>query len=135
VPWTHLYKDEEIEHGGQRIRIPELAKEKQEDFVLKPSYLYEGRGVKVGSLTNRKEWEDLTVSALNNDYVIQERIDIPAMPVAVWNDQMRMEERWIHLGEFVFGGRFCGLYCRAANKLVIDRRSKELLVPCLIMNP
>lgn len=132
IPWTHSYDEEECEFDGRTMKVHELARERKDDFVLKPSYLYEGKGVKVGALTDPEEWEKLTVSARGNDYVLQQRIDIPSMPVAVWNEQMNMEQRWIHLGEFVFGGKFRGLYCRAADRLVIDRRSKELLVPCLV---
>jgi hypothetical protein len=134
VPWTCAFDDGECEFGGARANLPELARNSKDDFVLKPSYLYEGRGVKIGALTDRREWDELTVSALKNDYILQEKIDIPTMPVAVWNDEMRMERRWMHIGEFVFGGKFRGLFCRAADKLVIDRRSKEFLVPCLRMD-
>jgi len=133
VPWTHVYEDIDCQYRGRHVRLPELARNNKDDFVLKPSYLYEGRGVKVGALTEREEWDELTVSALAKDYVIQERILIPSMPIAVWDDEMKMERRWIHLGEFVFGGRFRGLYCRAANTLVIDRRSKEYLAPCFVL--
>ncbi len=131
IPWTHIYQDIECDLEGRRRSLPELARTNKERFVLKPSYLYEGRGVKVGALTDSDEWEELTVSALQNDYIIQERIPLPSMPIGIWDDEMRMERRWIHLGEFVFGGRVRGLYCRAADSLIIDRRSKEFLVPCL----
>jgi hypothetical protein len=133
IPWTASLDDAEYDCEGRRVNIPELAKGNKNDFVLKPSYLYEGRGVKVGALTPLDEWEKLADSAIGNDYVLQERIRIPTMPIALWNEEMRIEQRLIHLGEFVFGGRFCGLYCRAADTLVIDRRSREFLVPCLVM--
>jgi len=55
------------------------------------------------------------------------------MPVGVWNDGFEKETRMIHLGEYVFGGRFCGFYCRASDGPIINRTSKELLVPCLVL--
>jgi hypothetical protein len=133
VPWTHFFSDVTAEYEGQEVSIPALAKESKDRFVLKPSSLYEGRGVKIGAVMQKEEWEEAIVSALKNDYVLQERIYIPSMSVAVWSDGMEMEQRLLHLGEFVFGGRFRGLYCRAANTLVIDSRSKELLLPALIL--
>jgi hypothetical protein len=128
-----LYKDEEVECNGRVVRVSELAREEKDHFVLKPAYLYEGRGVKVGALTEREEWDPLALSALKNDYVLQKQIKLPTMPVAVWNDEIRMEQRWIHLGEFVFGGKFRGFFCRAADRLVVDRSSMELLVPCVVL--
>jgi len=133
VPWTHLFGDVTAEYEDQKVSIPELARRSKDNFVLKPSSLYEGRGVKIGAVMQKEEWEEAIAAALKDDYVLQERIHLPSMPIAVWTDGMEMEQRLLHLGEFVFGGRFRGLYCRAANSLVIDRSSKELLLPAFAL--
>ena len=133
VPWTRAFEHDECEYRGQRLSIPELARSTKDALVLKPANLYEGRGVKVGSYAEQAEWEQHIEHALENDYVIQELIPIPSMPLGVWDDGLEMESRLIHLGEYVFGGKFCGFYCRASDMPIIDRVSKELLVPCLVL--
>ncbi|UCD57370.1 MAG: hypothetical protein JSV16_16450 [Candidatus Hydrogenedentota bacterium] len=133
VPWTLPFEDSECEYRGRRLSIVELARNEKNRFVLKPSTLYEGRGVMLGVQTGQDEWESLIEAALKNDYILQELIPMPTMPIGLWNNEIEMQTRFIHLGEYVFGGRFCGFYCRAADAPVIDRLSKELLIPCLVL--
>lgn len=134
VPWTRAFDGSECEYRGRSVNMLDLAKGEKDGFVLKPSDLYEGRGVKLGVQTSREEWEKAADAALKSDYVLQELIPIPSLPIGVWNDEFEMETRLIHLGEYVFDGSFCGFYCRAADVPIINSLSKELLVPCLVLN-
>ncbi len=136
VPWTRAFDGSECEYRGRTINMLDLAKGEKDRFVLKPSDLYEGRNVKLGAQTSPEEWEKVAHAALKNDYVLQELIPIPTMPIGVWNDEngeVELETRLIHLGEYVFDGSFCGFYCRAADVPIINASSKELLVPCLVL--
>jgi hypothetical protein len=133
VPWTRPFGNHECEYGGQRVNMLDLARDRKNAFVLKPSNLYEGRGVTLGSEVNREEWESSVETALENDYVMQELIPIPSMLIGVCDEGLEMQTRLIHLGEYVFGGRFCGFYCRASNVPIINGASKEVLVPCLVL--
>ena len=133
VPWTQPFKDVECEYHGERIDMPELARERREGFVLKPSALYEGRGVHLGFQMTQGEWDDAVAAALEEDYVIQELLLTPSMPLSVSKEDFRLEPRFIHLGEFVFGGKFSGFYCRAAEGPLIDSTSHERLMPCFVL--
>ncbi|GAB4336968.1 MAG: hypothetical protein Kow0099_10190 [Candidatus Abyssubacteria bacterium] len=133
IPWTRAFEDIECEYRGERMSMRELARVHKDRFVLKPSNLYEGRGVKLGKVTSQEDWEHHIGEALETDYVLQELIPIPTMPVGIWQDGMEVSPWFIHVGEYVFGGRFCGLYCRAADVPVIDRLSKERMLPCLVL--
>jgi len=132
VPWTRSFEDVECEYRETRVGMPELARANKDGLVLKPSNLYEGRGVYLGFQKTEAEWEELIETALENNYVLQEFIQEPSLPIGVWKNGLAMEARFIHLGEYVFGGKFCGFYCRAAEGPLIDRTSREQLVPCLV---
>lgn len=133
IPWTQPFEDVECEYRDQKINMPELARRNRASFVLKPSNLYEGQGVWLGTQKNQGEWEELIRSALEEDYVLQELVPNPYMAVGTWEETFEMKERFIHLGEYVFGGDFCGLYGRIAEGPLIDRTSRERLVPCLVL--
>lgn len=133
VPWTHSVEDVECDYHGERGKLLELVRDHKDELVLKPSDLYGGKGVSFGIEENPDRWRRLIREELNKDYIVQEFITIPSMPIGVWNKEMRMETRLIHLGEYVFGGRFCGFYCRAADRPILNKVSRELLVPCLVL--
>jgi hypothetical protein len=133
IPWTRAFEDVECDYRGERIPMRELARLHKDNFVIKPSNQYEGRGVKLGKVTGQEEWEGYIRHALEGNYILQELIPLPTMPVGIWRDGMEASPRFIHVGEYVFGGRFCGLYCRAADVPVIDRNSKERMLPCMVL--
>jgi len=133
VPWTRPFEDSECEYRGRKTDMIKLARRQKDRFVLKPSNLYEGRGVYLGLQKTPSEWEETFAGALKGDYVLQEFIQEPSMTIGTWKDDLEMEQRFIHLGEFVFGGKFSGYYCRAAEGPLIDRTSREQLVPCIIL--
>ncbi len=133
IPWTRAFEDIACEYHGQEIAMPELARRNRNAFVLKPSSLYEGQGVWLGTQKSQDEWEDLIRTALEEDYVLQELVPNPYMPVATWEEEFELKERFIYLGEYVFDGDFCGLYGRIAEGPLIGRTSGEHLVPCLVM--
>jgi len=134
IPWTHKFGDKECEFRGRRMDMAELARKQKDGFVLKPSSLYESRGVGVGAYMDQAEWEHLIEIALKDDYVMQEVMPVPSMRMTLWDEEgLNVEKRFIHLGEYVFGGRFSGFYCRAVEAPTITRNSRERLVPCLVV--
>jgi hypothetical protein len=133
VPWSHPFEDAECDYRGKKIGMPGLARERKDGFVLKPSNLYEGRGVYLGFQKTESEWDSLIEKSLGDDYILQEFLTEPSLPIGVMGDDFGLEPRFIHFGEFVFGGKFIGYYCRAAEGPLIDRTSREHLAPCLIV--
>jgi hypothetical protein len=133
VPWTHMFEDADCNYRGRTINMPEMARQNKDAFVLKPANLYEGRGVWLGARCTPEEWEEKIDAALEQDYVMQEFMPMPSMQIGTWKRRLEMKTRFIHLGAYVFGGRFAGFYCRAAAGPLIDRRSRERIVPCLIL--
>lgn len=132
VPWTRQFADAECEYRGRQANMVELARNGKDGFVLKPANLYEGRGVRLGIQTSRDEWEKLIPGALKNDYVLQELIPAATMDVGTWDDGIRMQRRFIHVGEYLFGGRFSGFYSRITETPAIGVESGEQLLPCLV---
>ena len=133
VPWTQPFRDAECDYRGERVGMPELARERKDGFVLKPSALYEGRGVHLGFQMTESGWDDTIATALEGDYVLQELLRTPSAPLSVSKEDFQLAPRFIHLGEFVFGGKFSGFYCRAAEGPLIDATSHERLMPCFVL--
>ncbi len=133
IPWTRPFEDGECEYRGKMVNMPDLARREKSRFVLKPSNLYEGRGVWLGGRKSQEEWDKLVDAALKSDYVLQELILIPSQQLGIGKEDIVLEPRFIHLGEYLFGGKFCGFYCRAAEGPLVDRTSREFLAPCFVL--
>ena len=135
VPWTQPFGDRECDYRGKSFAMPELARANKDDFVLKPSSLYEGRGISLGFDKTTSQWDAAIEAALKGDYILQEFIREVEMPVGALKDEFKLEPRFIHIGEYIFGGKLAGLYCRAAEGPLIDMTSRECVIPCLVFAP
>jgi len=133
IPWTQPFEDVECDYRGKKANMVDLARQNKNTLVLKPSNLYEGQGVWLGAQKGTDEWEELIGTALRQDYVLQELIPIPSLPIVDLDEGFEIRNQFVHLGEYVFGGNFCGLYCRLADGPLIGRISRERLTPCFVL--
>ncbi|KAF0249211.1 MAG: hypothetical protein FD167_1387 [bacterium] len=76
IPWTRKVCESKTIYQGKTIDlIPFIANHRQ-DFVLKPSFEYGGKGVIIGKDTDDNTWSETLKTALNGSYsyIVQEYI-------------------------------------------------------------
>src|SRR5438067_2477103 len=78
VPWTRVVEERWTEQGGVRIDLLPWIAANRERLVLKPNDEYGGKGIVLGWSVDDAAWERAVRAALNEAYVVQERVPIPS---------------------------------------------------------
>lgn len=135
VPWTRLVTAAETtDKEGQRVDLLSYAIARREELVLKPSNATRGEGVKIGPLTEPKEWEYRLQRAMGAEpYVLQEYV--PAPRLNALHPDGKVESLIFGLDAFVFGGRFAGFHARASLDPVINVGKRGILIPVAVASP
>ncbi|MFL6131139.1 MAG: hypothetical protein ACJ73E_19020 [Mycobacteriales bacterium] len=74
LPWTRMVRDAPVTVDGERVGLPELAAERREELVLKPTLMHGGLGVMLGWRVDPQEWMAAMRAATDGPYVLQRRI-------------------------------------------------------------
>jgi hypothetical protein len=74
LPWTRMVRDGPVTVDGQRVDLRELAAERREQLVLKPTSSYGGQGVVQGWQVDDAQWRREVAAAMDRPYVLQQRL-------------------------------------------------------------
>jgi hypothetical protein len=107
IPWTRTVEERKTFHREQPVDlIPYILKYKDQ-FVLKPSDEYGGKGIVLGWLTEQLDWEQAVVSALKSVYVVQERVEIPwELYPSLVNGRVHLGSRMLDTAPFAYYGEY-----------------------------
>ena len=86
VPWTRRVEERKTEYHGDVVDLLEFVSRQRERFVLKPNDEYGGKGIVLGWLVSDDEWQDALRDALNDSFIVQERIELPIEKYPVFTD-------------------------------------------------
>lgn len=78
IPWTYRVEDRQARYRGQAIDLLPYIFEHRENFVLKPNDEYGGKGIVLGWEVSAEEWSQSMQVALQEPYIVQERVAIPS---------------------------------------------------------
>lgn len=87
IPWTRVLRAQETNHQGRVVDLIEHVRAHREHFVLKPNDEYGGKGVVLGFESSQSEWEAGIQSAIDQDFVVQEVVDIHREDFLMKTDQ------------------------------------------------
>ena len=80
IPWTRVVEERRTTHDGREIDLLEWASRNREQLVLKPHDEYGGKGIVLGWETDDAGWEAALKGALEEPYIVQQRIELPSEP-------------------------------------------------------
>jgi uncharacterized circularly permuted ATP-grasp superfamily protein len=107
IPWTRVVEQRKTEHRGQAIDLVEWMLRNREHLVLKPNDEYGGTGIVLGWTVGDTAWEDAVGSALEEPYIVQERISIPSEPYpSIVEGTVRFDDRILDTAPFCFHGSY-----------------------------
>ncbi len=121
VPWTRRVSERETMHEGRRVDLVAYVRRARERFVLKPNDDYGGRGLTLGAKASASEWDEAIAHALEEDYVVQEAVelhmeDFPVFDDAAWGFQ----PMYVDTNPFLFRGRVEGAMVRLSGSPVVN---------------
>ncbi len=133
IPWTRKIQDSYTYYKDKKIDlIPWIMKNKN-NLVIKPNDEYGGKGIIVGHLTEQQEWEKKINEALNNYFIVQERVEIPTEPFPIFRDKLEFDELIIDLDPFVFGAEIGGFLARLSASALANVTAGGGSVPTFII--
>jgi hypothetical protein len=112
VPWTRRVRDARVDHGGEEVDLLPYLLENRDEFVLKPSDDYGGRGVVIGWECSEGEFQVALEDALEGDFVAQERIRTVEEEFPIIDEDLENQPMIVDLDPYVYMGRVHGLLAR-----------------------
>jgi uncharacterized circularly permuted ATP-grasp superfamily protein len=107
IPWTRLVRERYTFFEGRRVDLISFILRERETLVLKPNDEYGGKGVVLGWMTSPADWEKAVQRALEEPYVVQKRVPIPAEPYpSLVDGRLQITERLQDTDPFVFYGAY-----------------------------
>lgn len=138
VPWTRVVEERGTEFDGEHIDLVPWIAENRERLVLKPNDEYGGTGIVLGWETDAEEWERALRPALENPYIVQERIVLPSEEYpAMANGKVEFAERMLDTAPFVFHGSYMdGCMTRLASDPLLNvSAGTGSTVPTFVVEP
>ncbi|MBA3670508.1 MAG: circularly permuted type 2 ATP-grasp protein [Gemmatimonadaceae bacterium] len=77
IPWTRVVEERRTIHDGREVDLLDEALAHREQLVLKPNDEYGGKGIVLGWEVSDDVWRDALASALEEPYIVQQRIPLP----------------------------------------------------------
>lgn len=121
IPWTRRLFDRRTEYWGEPIDLLEFVRQKRARLILKPNDDYGGRGLHLGARMTESEWDEAITTALKEDDVVQEAIDLypEEFPVFSEND-WGLEPMFVDTNPFLFRGKVCGAMVRLSASPIVN---------------
>jgi hypothetical protein len=122
VPWTRVVEERTTEKDGESIDLLPWIARNRERLVLKPNDDYGGRGIVLGWTVDDPAWEAALRGALDQPYVVQERIVLPTEPFPSWTGAgVETYDRMVDVAPFVtWGERVDGALTRIATDPLLN---------------
>ena len=114
LPWTRMVRDAPVTVAGEQLGLCELAAERREEPVLKPTMMHGGLGVLLGWRTGPDEWAKAVRAATDGPYVLQSRIRSGPEPFPAPGGT---EQQLINWGVFSVSRGFGGAIVRGSTDL------------------
>jgi hypothetical protein len=102
IPWTRVVAERKTEFGGETIDLIPTILEHRDRFVLKPNDEYGGKGIVLGWTVDQPTWESAVMAALNEPFVVQEKVGLPreVFP-SMHDDKLHFIDRMLDTNPFV----------------------------------
>lgn len=107
IPWTRVVEERHTRFHGDDVDLVPWMLQNRERLVLKPNDEYGGSGIVLGWDVDDAGWEAAVRLALDEPYIVQERIVLPeeAYPSLV-DGRVVISDRIIDTAPFVFHGAY-----------------------------
>jgi hypothetical protein len=121
VPWTRSVSQRKTQYRGREVDLVEYVRKQPSQFILKPNDDYGGRGVMFGDRASTAEWEIALSRALEDDYVVQEKVDLRTESFPVFDEcGWAMQPMYVDTNPFLFSGRVEGAMVRLSDSPVVN---------------
>jgi hypothetical protein len=105
VPWTRRLREGHTTYRGRKVDLLDFVVKERERLVLKPNSEYGGRGVFLGWEASDEEWQVVLKSAIESDFVVQERVEVPDEEFpSLRRGEIRLLRRYVDFDPYAWRG-------------------------------
>jgi hypothetical protein len=134
LPWTRRVAERRTVKDGRPIDLVPYILAARERLVLKPTHAYGGQAVLLGSETPSAWWEAAVRAALDEPWVVQERVEIPQEPFPVFDGgELAFAPLKVNVGPFYVAGEEAGAVARVSRSSVINVAAGGGSVPTFLV--
>jgi hypothetical protein len=122
VPWTRRVEERRTTFRGRAIDLIRFTLDQRENLVLKPSDDYGGAGIVLGWEVDGAAWELAVQKALDQPYVVQERVLLPfELFPSVADGSVVLRDRMLDTAPFVAYGEYAdGCLTRLSSAALLN---------------
>jgi uncharacterized circularly permuted ATP-grasp superfamily protein len=138
IPWTRIISERKTIYHHKEVDLIPFVAENRENLVLKPNDEYGGKGVLIGWETSQGTWNEALRFALNNPYVVQERVRIAYEDFAsVVDGKLDISQRLVDADPFIFKGKtVSGALTRLSSVTLLNvTAGGGSVVPTFVLQP
>jgi hypothetical protein len=132
VPWTRILKDGPTSFEGKKHDLLEFLSDFRDDFVLKPNDEYGGKGITLGWEVSDHEWQSALASAVDNDFVVQRRLELVPEDFPGIEGSLEQESLFVDLDPYLYRGQMVGALARLGAGGLCNVTSGGGQVPLII---
>ncbi len=136
VPWTRVVEPRMTSYNGTRVDLLPHIEANRERLVLKPNDDYGGAGIVLGWTVDDDEWRQGITRAVEQPYIVQERVPIPSEPYPSMVDgNVQIIDRMLDTAPFVVNGDYMeGCLTRLSTAALINvTAGGGSTVPCFVV--
>jgi uncharacterized circularly permuted ATP-grasp superfamily protein len=107
VPWTRVVEERQTQYHGDRVDLLAFIVEHKDQLVLKPNDEYGGKGIVLGWEVDDVAWAEALRTALQEPYIVQERVSLPSEPYpSVVDGRLVVADRMLDTAPYVVYGQY-----------------------------
>lgn len=122
IPWTRVVEERKTTHEGAGIDLLPFIADHREQLVLKPNDEYGGKGIVLGWEADDATWKATIKLALEQPYIVQQRIALPTEPYPSMTDgKVVVIDRMVDTAPYVaYGDHVDGCLTRLATAALLN---------------
>jgi uncharacterized circularly permuted ATP-grasp superfamily protein len=121
IPWTRRVQRTGTTYQGQEVDLWAFMLENQERLLLKPNDEYGGKGITIGWEVSPDEWRRAAEAALDDPFVVQERVHIAYEEYpAVQDGRLHIGRRLVDTDPYLFGTHVEGCLTRLSTVTLLN---------------
>jgi uncharacterized circularly permuted ATP-grasp superfamily protein len=121
IPWTRRVRAGQTTYKGQEIDLETFVMENRDRLVLKPNDEYGGKGITIGWESDAAGWKAAWDTALQDPYVVQEKVVVGKEPYpTIQDDMIIFAERSVDCDPYIFEGKVAGTLTRLSAAALLN---------------
>ena len=124
IPWTRVVEERMTKVPGaeQSVDLLPFIAEHRDQLVLKPNDEYGGKGIVLGWEVSQPEWEQAIRVALDEPYIVQQRVALPSEPYPSFVDgKVHVVDRMVDTAPYAaYGSYIDGCLSRLSTAALLN---------------